>query len=76
MSVLRTYVGRKPKQVLQKPFLLALQTLWPLVSLQFPNLFTIGRTPWTTDQLIARPLPKHRRAQTQKNTYTQQISMT
>jgi hypothetical protein len=30
----------------------------PLV--QFPDLFysTIGRTPWMSDQLIARPLPK------------------
>jgi hypothetical protein len=25
---------------------------------QFPDLFTIGRTPWMSDQLIARPLPK------------------
>jgi hypothetical protein len=27
--------------------------------------FTNGRTPWTSDQLVARPLPKHRRTQTQ-----------
>jgi hypothetical protein len=26
---------------------------------QFPNLYTGGRTPWTGDQLVARPLPKH-----------------
>jgi hypothetical protein len=32
---------------------------------QFPDLFTIGRTPWTCDELVARPLPKHRTAQTQ-----------
>jgi hypothetical protein len=33
--------------------------LWPL--LQFPNLFyTVGRTPWTSDQSVARPLPTHR----------------
>jgi hypothetical protein len=24
-----------------------------------------GRTPWTSDQLVARPLPKHRTTQTQ-----------
>jgi hypothetical protein len=37
---------------------------WPL--LRFPNLFyTGGRTPWTTDQPIARPLPTHRTTQTQ-----------
>jgi hypothetical protein len=27
--------------------------------------FTGGRTPWTSDQLVARPLPKHRTTQTQ-----------
>jgi hypothetical protein len=27
--------------------------------------FTDGRTPWTSDQLVARPLPKHRTTQTQ-----------
>jgi hypothetical protein len=26
---------------------------------QFPNLHTGGKTPWTGDQLVARPLPKH-----------------
>jgi hypothetical protein len=33
---------------------------WPL--LQFHNLFfyTVGRTPWTSDQSVARPLPTHR----------------
>jgi hypothetical protein len=37
---------------------------WPL--LQFRNLFyTVGRTPWTGDQPVARPLPAHRTAQTQ-----------
>jgi hypothetical protein len=34
-------------------FLLALQSLWALVSFQFPDLFTIGRTPWMSDQLFA-----------------------
>jgi hypothetical protein len=27
--------------------------------------FTEGRTPWRSDQLVARPLPKHRKTQTQ-----------
>jgi hypothetical protein len=31
--------------------------------------FTDGRTPWTGDQLVARPLPKHRTTQTQKNAH-------
>jgi hypothetical protein len=30
------------------------------VSLQFLNPKTVGRTPWTGDQPIARPLPTHR----------------
>jgi hypothetical protein len=35
---------------------------WPL--LQWSNLFyTDGRAPWTSDQLVARPLPKHRTTQ-------------
>jgi hypothetical protein len=37
---------------------------WPL--LRFHNLFYAdGRTPWMSDQLIARPLPAHRTTQTQ-----------
>jgi hypothetical protein len=36
---------------------------WPLF--QFHGHFTDDRTPWTSDQLVARPLPKHRTTQTQ-----------
>jgi hypothetical protein len=37
---------------------------WPL--LQFRNVFhTVGRTSWTSDQPVARPLPMHRTTQTQ-----------
>jgi hypothetical protein len=37
---------------------------WPL--LQFRNLFyTDGRTPWMSDQPVAKPLPKRRAAQRQ-----------
>jgi hypothetical protein len=32
--------------------------------------FTGGRTPWTGYQLVARPLPKHKTTQTQKNADT------
>jgi hypothetical protein len=32
---------------------------------QFHNNFTDGRTPWTSDQLVARPLPKQRTTETQ-----------
>jgi hypothetical protein len=45
---------------------IALQTFvgpWPL--LQFLDLYTVGRTPWTGDQPVARPLPTHRTTQTQ-----------
>jgi hypothetical protein len=38
--------------------------LWPLI--QFRNHFyTHGRTPWTSDQPVARRLPTHRTKQTQ-----------
>jgi hypothetical protein len=36
---------------------------WPLF--QFLNLYTVGRTPWTGDQPVARPLPTHRTTQTE-----------
>jgi hypothetical protein len=32
--------------------------VWPLF--QFPNQYTVGRTPWTSDQPVARSLPTHR----------------
>jgi hypothetical protein len=45
-------------------FLLALQP--PRASVfQFYDRFTDGRTPWTSDQPVARPIPKHRTTQTQ-----------
>jgi hypothetical protein len=38
---------------------------------QFPNLYTVGRTRWTGDQPVARPLPTQRTTQTQnKRTQT------
>jgi hypothetical protein len=51
-------------------FIHSSMTLQPFVGpgplLQFRNLFyTDGRTPWTSDQPVARPLPTHRTAQTQ-----------
>jgi hypothetical protein len=47
-------------------FSLALQPPWALASsFSFMIIFTDGRTPWTSDQLVIRPLPKHR-----INTYT------
>jgi hypothetical protein len=53
---------------------MALQPLWALASFQFPALFTINRTLWTSDQLVARTLPKHRTAQTKnKHIYTPNI---
>jgi hypothetical protein len=59
-------------------FSLALQPpLGPgLLLFQFHDHFTDGRTPWTSDQLVARPLPKHRTTQTQnKRRHTHQTSM-
>jgi hypothetical protein len=42
---------------------------------QFLDKFTNGRTPWTGDQLVARPLPKHKTTQTEKKAYTHQTSL-
>jgi hypothetical protein len=42
---------------------------WPLF--QVLDLYTVGRTPWTGDQPVARKLPTHRTTQTQnKRTQT------
>jgi hypothetical protein len=50
--------------------------LRPGFCFQFHDHFTDGRTPWTSDQLVARPLPKHRTTQTQnKHIHTHQTSM-
>jgi hypothetical protein len=46
-------------------FYVALQPLWDLAAFQSPDLFAICRTSWTSDQLVTRPLPKHKTAQTQ-----------
>jgi hypothetical protein len=40
----------------------------------FLILYTVGRTLWTGDELVARPLPTHRTTQTQNNSI--QTSMT
>jgi hypothetical protein len=49
-------------------------TLQPFLDLDrflsFFIFYTVGRNPWTGDQPVARPLPAHRRAQTQDK-YTQ-----
>jgi hypothetical protein len=43
---------------------------WPHFQF-FDPLCTVGRTPWTRDQPVARPLPTHRTTQTQnKRTQT------
>jgi hypothetical protein len=53
---------------------MVLQLLWALAAFQPPNLFTVGRTPWTSDQLVTKPLPKHRATRTQnKHIYTPNI---
>jgi hypothetical protein len=54
---------------------LALQSPWALASaFLFHDHFTDGRTTWTSDQLVARPLPKHRTTQTQnKHVHTPNI---
>jgi hypothetical protein len=39
---------------------------WPLF--QFLNQYTVGRTPWTGDQLFSMPLPTNRTTQPQNKT--------
>jgi hypothetical protein len=53
---------------------MALQPLWDMAAFQFPDLFTIGRTPSTSDQPVARALPKHRaNTNTEKHIYIPNI---
>jgi hypothetical protein len=53
---------------------MTLQPLWTVAAFQSPDLFTIDRTPWTSEQLLARPLPKRRATQTRnKYIYTPNI---
>jgi hypothetical protein len=56
-------------------FFLLLPLLEHRADLSVSWSFTHGRTPWTGDQLVTRPLPKHRTTQTQKNAHTHQTSM-
>jgi hypothetical protein len=44
---------------------MALQPLWTRLLFQPLNSCIVGRTPWTGDQSVARPLPTHREKQTQ-----------
>jgi hypothetical protein len=45
--------------------------LGPWSLFQFLDFYTVGRTPWTGDQPVARQIPAHRTAQTQnKRTQT------
>jgi hypothetical protein len=43
----------------------ALQSLWPLAAFSVSYLYTVGRTSWTGDQPVARPLHTPTKAQTQ-----------
>jgi hypothetical protein len=52
-------------------FSMALQSFRPWRLFEFLNLHTVGRTPWTGYQPVARPIPTHRTTQTQnKRTQT------
>jgi hypothetical protein len=56
-------------------FFMAIQAfVWPLPLFNFLILYTGGRTPWTGDRSVARPLCKHRTTQTQsKHIHTPNI---
>jgi hypothetical protein len=75
-------VGKKfviNRHVFHSRFLRAYFYLWlysPLLGFgrhfSFLILYTVGRTPWTGDQPVARPLPTYRATQTQnKHTHRQ-----
>jgi hypothetical protein len=50
---------------------MALQPFGPCSFFSFLIIYTVGRTPWTGDQPVARPLSAHRTTQTQnKRTQT------
>jgi hypothetical protein len=56
-----TFVYRCDEAVPEEYLAMAVQLFfgpWPLF--QFLNLYTVGRTPWTGDEPVARPLPTHR----------------
>jgi hypothetical protein len=40
--------------------LYAFTALWILATFSFLILYAVGRTPWTRDKPVARPLPAHR----------------
>jgi hypothetical protein len=75
---LQDYTVSEPRRpVSEQLFLLLLLLLWlynPLLGLgsffSFLILYTVGRTPWTGDQPVARPLPTRRTTQTQKRKQT------
>jgi hypothetical protein len=52
------YVIRSPVSNSSSSSSMALQPSWALTAFfQFPNLYTVVRTPWTSDQHVAKPLP-------------------
>jgi hypothetical protein len=61
---------RSARTTLIPALLLLLLSLYnPLLGLGrffgFLIIYTVGRTPWMVDQLVAGPLPTHRTAQTE-----------
>jgi hypothetical protein len=63
-SILRCYSGITLEDLLLLQWLYS-PLLGPGLFFSFLIIFTDGRTPWTSDQLVARPLPKHRKTQTE-----------
>jgi hypothetical protein len=50
----------------------------PWTLFQFLILYVVGRTPWTGDQPVVRPLPTHRTTQTQnkrKQTFMPRVEL-
>jgi hypothetical protein len=59
----RALIVQKLLTIAPEFFSLLLLPIWSIS--QFHDHFTDGRTPWVSDQLVARPLSKHRTTETQ-----------
>jgi hypothetical protein len=60
-SKMRSQVSALKKNEVNEKFMV----LHNYLSMAIQPLYIVGRTPWTGDQAVARPLPEHRTTQTQ-----------
>jgi hypothetical protein len=78
--ILRVYTRNRMQSIKSVRLPIHLWLYSPLLNLgpffSFLILYRVGRTPWTGDRPVARPLPTHRTKQTQnKRTQTSMLSL-